>query len=171
MAFHHDSPYGRKMVLHTGLRKSVIWGTAAGAAIMIFVIGSIMIVLYWRSRDRVRSDQAYTVEERRPNEYSDSHFWMTDTNVTRMPGSRTGRRKSSLRRNNGPKRGDNRPISRAVPMETLNCQPSITTTPSSPSVPLRLARSSIAPAGKLSNLPLNPITEASLLVRQDDALR
>lgn len=62
-----------------------------------------------------------------------------------------------------------RPISRAVPMETLNRQPSITTTPSLPSVPLRLARSSTAPAGKLSNLPLNPITEALLLVRQDHA--
>lgn len=164
----------------SGVRKSVIWGTAAGATIMIFVIGSIMIVLCWRSRARVRIDQAYTVEERRPNEYSGSHFWMTDTNVTRMPGSRTGRRKSSLR-NNGPKRGDtsmaargnslSRPISRAVPMETLNRQPSITTTSSSPSVPLRLARSSTAPAGKLSNLSLNPITEASLLVRQDDAPR
>lgn len=164
----------------SGVSKSAIWGTAAGAAIMIFVMGSIMIVLCWRSRDRVRIDQAYTVEERRPNDYSDSHFWMTDTNVTQMPGSRTGRRKSSLR-NNGPKRGDtsmaargnllSRPISRAVPMETLNRQPSITTTPSSPSVPLRLARSSTTPAGKLSNLPLNPITEASLLVRQDDAPR
>lgn len=77
----------------SGVSKSVIWGTAAGAATMIFVMGSIMIVLCWRSRDRVRIDQAYTVEERRPNEYSDSHFWMTDTNVTQTPGSRTGRRK------------------------------------------------------------------------------
>lgn len=34
-----------------------------------------------------------------------------------------------------------------------------------------MARSSTAPAGKLSNLPLNLITEASLLVRQDDAPR
>lgn len=162
------------------MSKSVIWGTHALAAVMLLVMGSIMIVLCWGSRDRARIDQAYTLEERRPNRYSESHFWITDVDVARMSGSRTDGRSSSLRKY-GPTRGYtsvtarenslSRPISRAVPMELVNRQPSITTTPSWPSLPLRLTRSSTAPGRKLNNLPLGPMSGKSLMVRQNDAPR
>lgn len=56
-------------------------------------------------------------------------------------------------------------------MEMANHQPSVTTTPSWPSLPRQLTRSSTDPAGKLKNTPLNPITEKSLMVRHDDSPR
>lgn len=162
------------------MSKNVIWGTPAFAAVMLLVIGSIMIVLCWRSRDRARFDQAYTLEERRPNGYSESHFWITDADVARMSGSRTDGRSSSLRKY-GPTRGYtsvaarenslSRPFSKAVPIELVNRQPSITTKPSWPSLPLRLTRSCTAPGRKLSNLPPDPMSGKSVMVRQNDAPR
>lgn len=155
------------------MSKSVIWGTAAGAAVMLLVMGSIMIMLCWRSRERASINQAYAEGERRPNEYSRSHFSITDADVARMPGSRTAGRSSSQRKY-GPTRSYtsmaarenslSRPISRALPVKMANQQPSVNTTP-------QLTRPSTAPLGKLKNTPLNPITEKSLMVRHDDSPR
>lgn len=161
-----------------GTSKSVIWGTAAGAAIMLLVMGSIMIMLCWRSRER--ANQAYTVGERRPNEYPRSHFSITDADVARIPGSRTGGR-SFPQCKYGPTRGYtsmaarqislSRPISRALSVEMANRQASVTKTPTWPSLPRHLTRSSTALSGKLKDPPLNLMTEKSLMVRHDDSPR
>lgn len=164
----------------SGMSKSVIWGTAVGAAVIMLVMGSILIILCWRSRGRARIDQAYAVGERRPNEYLRGHFSITDADVVRMPGSRTVNR-CSPQRIYGPTGGYtsmaarenslSRPILRALPVEMANRQPSVTTTPSWPALPRQLTKSSTAQAGKVENAPLNPITEKSLMVRLDDSPR
>lgn len=87
-----------------GMSKSVRWGTAVGAAVIFLVMGSIVIILCGRNRGRARIDQEYAVGERRPDEYSRGHFSITDADVARMPGSRTGKR-SSFQRKYSPFRG------------------------------------------------------------------
>lgn len=163
-----------------GMSKGVIWGTAVGAAVILLVMGSIMIILCGRNRGRARIDQAYAAGERRPNKYSRGHFSITDADVARMPGSRTGNRSSSQRKY-GPTRGYtpmaarenplSRPILRALPVEMANRQSSVATTPSWPALPRQLTKSSTAPAGKLKNTPSNSITEKSLMLRLDDSPR